>query len=141
MGFVAAYFLLRSAGAGPASEELQIRNPFEFGMAFKFGLFLAAVVILSHAALDWFGEGGVYVLAGLSGLADVDAVTLSLARISGAELSPAVAAWGILLASLANTLLKCGVAVFNAGRPLFWPLALSLGASLVAGALAAVLAV
>jgi uncharacterized membrane protein (DUF4010 family) len=57
-----------------------------------------------------FGDTGVYALSAISGIADVDAVSLSLARSAGAGLSPSVAAWGIMLATLVNTASKALIA-------------------------------
>jgi len=101
-------------GAGPV-EEAPLTNPFQLLPAIKFGLFLAAVMLLTVGLQKALGERGVLVAAAVSGLADVDAITLSIARLAqGSEVSTAVAAQGITLAAMVNTLVKA-VLVLVAG--------------------------
>ncbi|MGB1548447.1 MAG: MgtC/SapB family protein, partial [Alphaproteobacteria bacterium] len=120
-----------------ADSDIAFTNPFEFGTAVKFGILLACVILLVRALQTWFGETGVYVSAFLSGLADVDAITLSLARMGGENLTVDVAAIGILIAAFANTLFKAGLSITIAGRTLALPVGLTLGASILAGFAAA----
>jgi len=86
--------------------ELTLSNPLQLGIAIQFGLFLAVILLLSEAMKNWFGDAGIYSLSIISGLMDVDAITLSLSRSAQGELSNSVAAMGILLACATNTLLK-----------------------------------
>ncbi|MCT4962756.1 DUF4010 domain-containing protein, partial [Pseudomonas aeruginosa] len=60
----------------------------------------------------------IYAVALLSGLADVDAITLSLARAAQGELDPGVASRGIALAALSNSLVKAGLVVLVGGKRL-----------------------
>ena len=62
--------------------ELPLRNPMELLPALGFGLLLAAIMLLAEAFRAWLGDTGIYVLATISGIADVDAITLSLARMA-----------------------------------------------------------
>ena len=93
-------------GAGPVAQA-PLSNPFQLLPAIKFGLFLAGVMLLTAGLQQALGERGVLVAAAVSGLADVDAITLSIARLAqGSEISTAVAAQGIALAAMVNTLVK-----------------------------------
>lgn len=109
------------------------RNPFELGMALKFGVLLAVVMLLARGLKAWLGDSGAYLLGLVSGIADVDAVTLSLARLAGADLAPAAAAGGIALAALMNTMVKGGIAAYAGGRGMALPVALAFGAAILAG--------
>lgn len=60
-------------------------NPLEPRAAPSFGALLAVIMILGEALKAWLGEAGVLMLAGASGVAEVDAITLSLARMSRGE--------------------------------------------------------
>ena len=62
-----------------------------------------------------FGDAGVLIVAGLSGVADVDAVTISIARPAGQGIEPAVAVRGILLAVAVNTGAKAALAAWAGG--------------------------
>jgi uncharacterized membrane protein (DUF4010 family) len=83
-----------------------VENPLQLDVAIKFGLFLAAVLVLSEAMKEWLGHYGVYALSIASGLMDVDAISLSLARSARNELAAEVATLGIVLACATNTLVK-----------------------------------
>jgi uncharacterized membrane protein (DUF4010 family) len=81
-------------------------NPLSFRIALAFGLFYAVVIFFVHLAQANFGDAGLMIVAGLSGLTDIDPVTLSLSEISRTTLSATLAAQGILLAAAANSLVK-----------------------------------
>jgi len=81
-------------------------NPLSFQTALVFGLFYAVVILFVHMAQENFGDAGLMAVAGLSGLSDIDPVTLSLSEISGTTLSATLAAKGILLAAASNSLVK-----------------------------------
>ncbi len=100
------------------------QSPLQLSMAVKIGLLLAAMLLLSAAAKTWFGDQGIYVLALVSGLMDVDAITLSLAHSAQSDLAGDVAARGILLACTTNTLIKGILFAVIAGikKHLFLPL-------------------
>ncbi len=114
--------------------EAAIPNPFEFFPALIFGLFLGLILLLAEVLRHRFGNSGIYWLAGFSGLADVDAITLSLAQLSTKDLSPIVAVQGITIAAASNTFVKCLLAQFfvpgKIGRYL-WPV--TIGVLVVAG--------
>ncbi len=93
-------------GEAAYHRHIEVKNPLQLGMAVKFGLLLAAVLLLSEAMKEWFGNYGVYALSMVSGLMDVDAITLSLSRSAQHELAAEVATMGIVLACATNTLVK-----------------------------------
>lgn len=97
-----------------AAAEAPLRNPFELLPALRFAALLALILLLVEASRRYLGDAGVYLVALISGLADVDAITLSLARGAQADLSSSVAAQGIALAVLSNSLVK-GVLILMAG--------------------------
>ncbi|MFO7813967.1 MAG: MgtC/SapB family protein [Pelovirga sp.] len=115
------------------------KNPLQLSMALKIGFLLAAILLLSEAAKTWFGDQGIYALALISGLMDVDAITLSLAHSAQSDLAEDVAARGILLACTTNTLIKGILFALIAGikNHLFLPL--WMGAAIIPGLLAAAL--
>jgi uncharacterized membrane protein (DUF4010 family) len=113
--------LLRRWGAAPsgAGARMELRNPFSLTSAVKFGLLFAAVLLVVALMRRYFPGQGYYVVAALAGLADVDAITLSMAglvRDGGTDAATATGA--IVVAALANTLVKCGIIVATAGAAL-----------------------
>lgn len=114
-----------------------LKNPLELKTALSFGLLLALVMLLGKALQNWFGEAGVLALAAASGVADVDAITLSLARMSQDDLVMRVAVTGILIAAAVNSLVKGGMATFVGGRKI----GLRVGLPLLGGAIGGLVAV
>jgi uncharacterized membrane protein (DUF4010 family) len=102
-------------------------------MALLFQMVLYAVAIVRM----WFGDRGLYASVGLVGLSEVDAVTISLAQNAATGLALAVVTRAVLIAALANTLTKLGIALV-VGRGLFRRLAAA-GLALMAIALGAAL--
>jgi len=74
--------------------------------ALKFGAFFAFVLIISKMANIYFGDAGIYAAGVVSGLADVDAIALTMASLAQSTVAPAVAVTTITLAAITNTLVK-----------------------------------
>ena len=72
-------------------------------------------------------------LAAVSGITDVDAITLSLARMSQSGLESRTVLIGIIIASSVNNLMKAGMAVSIGGRAMLLRVALPIVLSLLAG--------
>ena len=138
-GLVASVALIRSARSVEATHDLGLRNPFDFWMAVKFGAVLAVVIVVAQGLEVWAGHIGVFVVAAASGFVDVDAATLSLARMSPDEIPVKVGVIAVLLACLTNTAFKAAIAVFNSKAALLRPIAIAIGAQLVALAVGAYL--
>ncbi|MEA2116145.1 MAG: MgtC/SapB family protein [Thermodesulfobacteriota bacterium] len=110
-----------------------LKNPLELKTALGFSLLLALVMLLSKALQSQFGDAGVLVLAAASGITDVDAITLSLARMSQDELALRIAVTGIMIAAAVNTLVKGGMATFIGGRKMALWVGLPLLGSAIGG--------
>ena len=113
---------------------VRVANPFEFWLAVRFGLLLSAIMLLARLAPPWLGEQGVFLLAAISGLGDVDAISLSMARFGGASVSLPGAAVAVAIAAFANTLVKAGLAFAIGRKGMAWRLAGVLTASVIAAA-------
>ena len=94
------------------SSDLVMRNPFEIGEVLRFGALLAVVMAAVALARQAYGDGGLFGVAAMSGLADVDALTLSAARL---DVPLTVAADAILIAIAVNTLAKTAYAGYAGG--------------------------
>ncbi len=91
--------------------------PFDLMTALIFTAFLAVTSMLVPAAQQWLGNSGIYAVSMISGLADVDAIVISLARsYSNQGLSAATVLVALALATSANMLTKVGIAWSTAGR-------------------------
>jgi uncharacterized membrane protein (DUF4010 family) len=88
------------------SSPMKIENPFQLSTALKFGVLLGVILVLSEVMKEWLGDEGIYILSVVSGLMDVDAITLSLSKMATGELPEKVAATAIVLATITNTIIK-----------------------------------
>lgn len=97
----------------------QVRNPTELRTSLSFGALYALVLFLSTWLSDSVGSEGIYALAIVSGLTDVDAITLSSLRLFTLQkLSALEAVSAITLAALANLALKFTLIFAIGGRQL-----------------------
>ena len=136
----ACYWLWHRRQARERGEVRPGQNPFELDQAIKFGLLFGVVVFVVKAAQVYLGETGLYLAAAVAGLSDVDAITLAMADLARGEAqSMEVAARAIVIAALANTLVKSGIAA-GLGSPELRRVTLPIsGLLFAAGTLAAVL--
>jgi uncharacterized membrane protein (DUF4010 family) len=113
VSLIAAGWYLRESQVvhtGPAvASTVPLRNPFNLTAAIKFALFFAAVLVVVKLVERYFPGPGFYPVAGLAGLTDVDAITLSMAGFvrDGGDLVTGRNA--IVIAVLSNTLVKGGM--------------------------------
>ena len=108
VGAALAYLSLRKNPA--TGKDVVVRDPFRFIPALELGAFFAFVLIVSKLASVYFGDAGIYAASIISGLADVDAITLTMATMSKSTLAANVAVTSITLAAIINTLVKLTIA-------------------------------
>lgn len=99
-------FKTRSQPVNENSTEIDLQNPFQMKTAIQFAFLLGLILLLSEGMKEWYGDEGIYALSLISGLMDVDAITLSLSRMAMDDLNDKVAVTGIVLAVFSNTLVK-----------------------------------
>jgi uncharacterized membrane protein (DUF4010 family) len=104
LGIGAAILLFRSVQQ--ETPELRINNPLAIGTAIKLTAVLAAVMLAAELVRRMFGGIGILVVAALSGIVDVDALTVSIARMAGDDVDLNTAARAIMIAIAVNTVSK-----------------------------------
>ncbi len=112
-------------------------NPTQLKSAVFFGAMYAFVLFALAATQQYAGDRGLYVVAGLSGLTDMDAITLSTARLAR-DGDPMILKDGwrmIVIASLSNIVFKIGIIALMANRRLLWKIALLFSLPMVGGLL------
>lgn len=131
VGFLWAGLLWR--GSKDSDEEIEVRSPFMLAPAITFGLIFGVIIFLTKYAQHTFGDTGVYITSFISGLADVDAVTISMASFAKEGLSNTVAATSITLAAIANTITKLFISYFFGSKRFFKAISIVLGAMVLVG--------
>lgn len=114
-------------------EMVQLRNPLGLITAIKFAVLYAVIALLVKAAPQFGLAHSLLPLSFVSGLTDMDAITLSIARNLGGETPWRVATQAVILAAVSNTLLKAGLAVALGSPGLRTRVALVLGCTMLAG--------
>ena len=129
----AALVVARRNARSKGGAHVALRNPLDLESALAWGAILSVIFVAVRAAQAWLGSPGIYAISAFSGIADVDAVSLSLARSAGGPVAMDVAANGILLAAFVNTTMKGVLAGAIGGRALALRCAPILAAALAAG--------
>jgi uncharacterized membrane protein (DUF4010 family) len=115
-GFAATLLRWRGIRSGGATPMPQVTNPTEMRTALAFGAAYALVLVLAAALNNAFGAEGLYVVALVSGLTDVDAITLSSARLFElGQLQSREATVAVTLALLSNLGFKLGIVMVVGG--------------------------
>ncbi len=109
--YLPAWWIWRRSEVEQIEQSNKQSNPLALQSALFFGMMLAVIMLLSHALAEWFGNAGVLILSALSGITDVDAISLALGRQSIQILSVTTAALGILIAASVNTIVKMSMVV------------------------------
>jgi len=123
--YVAILYRRSHTGAIDLQKSAISKNPLQLSEAVKFGLLFGIIYGAITVVQDHYGEIGVYVISLLSGITDVDAITLSLSELSmDQKLSVTVSSVGIVIASVTNSLVKLGIVYWIGGKALGWRLTL-----------------
>ena len=115
-GIVGGWLWARGADTRDQSSRsgLNVRNPLELSAAFLFALLFAALLAASHYAAEHFGRGGIYGLAAIAGLTDIDPFVLGMTQSAGQSMI--VAAHAIAIAASSNNMVKGFYALCFADR-------------------------
>lgn len=110
------FFKIKNLEKTSEKEDIKTSNPFELWPAILFGLLFAVILFVSKGAQNLFGTSGIYFSSIITGLTDVDPITLSLSSLAGETITDTVAARGITLAALSNTFVKMLITFTGAPR-------------------------
>ncbi|HHX8436854.1 TPA: MgtC/SapB family protein [Vibrio diabolicus] len=132
--YIPAWWIWRRSEIEQIEQSNKQTNPLALQSALFFGLVLAVIMLLAHALSDWFGNAGVLLLSALSGITDVDAISLTLGRQSTQTLSVTTAALGILIAASVNTIVKMGMVIAIGDKKLWRRIAPVMTGCVVVGA-------
>jgi len=124
----------RRIEAEPSGHTPELRNPMGLGAAILFGALYAAVTLAVAAARTHFGEAGVYTVGALSGLTELDAITLSTARLTATgDLAAQAGTDVVMIAFLANLVFKGAIATALGPRPFCRNVVIAFGIAFAVG--------
>jgi uncharacterized membrane protein (DUF4010 family) len=119
---------------GDQASDVDLRNPLTLSIALQFGALYGVIVFFSKFLTDRVSDASLSIVGAVSGINDVDAITLSTANLVRDGLAVDVAARVVVAAVAVNTLVKGGLAVALGSRRLGIAVATVLG---IAGTVAA----
>ena len=118
-GSLLTFFWWRRIGAGGEFPTPEMNNPTEIRTALTFAALYAVISLISAWLANLSGSSGLYLLAFVSGLTDVDAISISMLRLfDQGKLTPDVTVATITIAYLSNLLFKFGLVMSIGGRTL-----------------------
>jgi uncharacterized membrane protein (DUF4010 family) len=123
----------RTPENGNGHNEIGLKNPLDLAAVLRFGAVLTAVGVAARFATRLGGGAGAIALAAISGLADVDAITLSMAKLPGGSLEAGVAAGAIFVAAGVNTVTKAVLGWITGGAGFGRWMAIAAAAAIAAG--------
>ena len=92
--------------SGEVAREYEPRNPLELGAALLFGVLFLAMLVLTHLAVTYLGPAGLYSLAAIMGVTDVDPFIMGMTQAAGGVTPIASAAAAIAVAASSNNVVK-----------------------------------
>lgn len=126
-----AYFLKRKCKLPATSEPIQLGNPLDISNALLFGIQYVVITLFVYFAKIYLGTKGLLITGFISGLADVDAINISMSKLSLTQIDPSMAAIVILLAIVSNTIFKMGQAYLKGSKMLRKQVMIGLAPSII----------
>jgi len=115
---VTLYFYFQEKKSQQTDAEIPLGKPLNLVGALIFGLLYTVIIFAVAYASDTFGNKGIYITSGIGGLSDIDAITISVSKLSRDGISVLTAQNAILIATLANTIVKIGIALWAGSKEL-----------------------
>jgi uncharacterized membrane protein (DUF4010 family) len=94
------------AASGEVRREFEPKNPLELRSALLFALLFVAMLVATHVAVTYLGRAGVYGLAAVMGVTDVDPFIMGMTQAAGSLTPLKVASAGIVIAAASNNVVK-----------------------------------
>jgi len=139
-GGVVAILLIRRYHLTQSASNVGIENPLNVKGALKFAGVFTAVLLLVRVAEEYFGNQGIYAVSALSGTVEMDAIAISMTKFAqttqgtAQQSAQTIARNAILIAVLANTIVKYGIVWVLAAKEVHRLVLVGFGAMMLLGA-------
>lgn len=136
-GGLAALFIYKKMAFSPVAPDanVEVENPLDLVGAIKFGAMYTGILFLIHFIREYAGAQGVYLAGALSGLTDVDAISISMSQMAGNPVAWDIAQSTVVLATLSNSIVKYSMSLLWGNSSLRRATSLGFGAIIAVGAL------
>ena len=133
VGLAWVFFITRKIKQKMVSPPLQVGNPINILNALFFGVLFTGISVLVFYADKFFGTSGLYLSGVLSGISDVDAISISMARYAQENNQLNIAVIVIVLAMLSNTIVKAVIAMTKGTNEVRKTISYGFGSVILAG--------
>lgn len=116
LSLLVVWYLTRDRKENIEPAQFPLGNPLDIKNALFFGALYIAVSLFMYYSREWFGESGSYWSGAISGVADMDAITISTAKWSKQSEALAYGANLVIVATLSNTIFKSAISIVR-GHP------------------------
>ena len=130
---VALFFYNKQFEKQRSVDKIVLGDPLNIRNAVFFGVFYMGILLLVSYANQTYGANGIYFSSSISALTDVDAIAISVSKLGGTTINLLIAQNAILLATLSNTVVKIGIALFTGSHKLKNYVLIGYGCIFIAG--------
>jgi len=110
------FFYSKQKGEKRFKDTLPLGEPLNIKDAVLFGLLYTGILIIVSYASSEYEAKGIYLSSAISALTDIDAIAISVSKLGGETINFLTAQNAILLATLANTIVKIGIALYSGSK-------------------------
>ena len=130
------YFYLRNKMDKTKENNLPLGKPLEMTTAILFGILYVGILLVISYAHEYFGNEGIFVTSAIAGASDVDAISISISKMSAVNISAKTAHNAILIATLSNTIAKFAIALWASSKEMRINVLIGYGAIIAAAIVA-----
>jgi uncharacterized membrane protein (DUF4010 family) len=109
---ITVFYYLRTDKSKHPVTELKKESPLQLKSALVFGLIYTLILLMVSYSKDRFGDEGILISSAISGITDIDAITISVSRLVGKSIELHIAQYAILIAAVCNTIVKMGIGIW-----------------------------
>jgi len=132
-GLIFCYFLTKRKSDGTEISNLKFSNPLNLKKAILLTLFFVALQMIVQFVKEESRKSGIFLISGISGLLDLDAISLTLSKFGSDSETVRNSSVAVLIAVLSNTFFKLSIAVYKGHNELRKPIFLGFGSMIMAG--------
>lgn len=105
------YIMLNKINHHKSLQEIDLKNPFKLKSALLFGLIFAIMIFISKAAQLYLGQNGIYAASAFGGLANIDAIIVSLTQLTYSKLNGNVVSIAVIIVIISNSIFKAFITI------------------------------
>ncbi len=109
---ITLYIFLKRQNKTPENAEIPLKKPLDLKGALVFGLIYTLILLLVSYANENLGSSGTVISSAVAGFSDIDAITISVSKLTGTSLDLGIASVAVMVASMSNTLVKMGIGIY-----------------------------